>query len=84
MGGVGASAPSPNPIPKKVKGLACKKCSCRLPLTACASACKCGEIFCAECMPASCHSCPVDYKAMHMEKLQQDNPKLGSQRLERM
>ena len=82
---MGVSAPSPNPVAKKkVKGLACKQCSCRLPLTACASACKCGDVFCAECMPASRHACPVDYKAMHIKKLQEDNPKLGSQRLERM
>ena len=78
------SAPSPNPMaPKKVKGSACKQCNCRLPLTACASACKCGEIFCAACMPASCHACPIDYKGMHIKKLRDDNPKLGSQRLER-
>lgn len=72
-------------LPKggKVKGGgACKSCGCRLPLTACAAACKCGHIFCAAHMHE--HACAFDYKAPHEAKLRTNNPKTEGAKLERM
>ena len=67
---------------KKVKGKACKSCGCRLPLTACASACKCGESFCANHMHA--HNCVFDYKTAHEAKLREENPQVEGHKLERL
>ena len=77
----------PHELPKggvggKVKGTACRACGCRLPLTACASACKCGEIFCAAHMHE--HACVFDYKRGHETKLREENPKLEGPKLERL
>ena len=78
-----ASAPSPTKHQVK-KGRTCSLtgCECRLPMTACTSACRCGEAFCAEHM--HCHDCPVDYRKMQQSKLREDNPKLEGHKLERM
>lgn len=67
---------------KVSKGFTCFECERRLPLTACASACKCGEVYCAEHMHS--HNCSHNYRAQAQSKLREDNPKLESSRLERM
>lgn len=66
----------------KVKGIACKGCGGRLPLTACATACKCGDNLCAKC--SFDHCCPFDYKSKHESKLREENPKMEGPKLERM
>lgn len=77
-------APSPSPGAKegKIKGMACKSCGCRLPLTACTSSCRCGHAFCAEHMHT--HDCAIDYRGMSRRKLREDNPKLEGPKLERL
>ena len=78
----GASELPKGGVGGKVKGSACRACGCRLPLTACASACKCGEIFCAAHMHE--HACRFDYKRGHEAKLREENPKMEGPKLERM
>ena len=64
------------------KSSACKTCGTRLPLTAAASACKCGHVFCA--LHMHDHKCAHDYRAPAQRKLAEDNPKLEGTKLERM
>lgn len=79
----GIAAPSPvGGKEAKVKGRGCKSCGCRLPLTAYASACRCGHAFCAEHMHA--HDCAFDYRGVSRRKLAEDNPKLEGPKLERL
>lgn len=66
----------------KVKGIACFGCGCRLPLTACATACKCGENYCPRC--AGTHVCRFDYKRRHAQRLRDENPKMEGGKLERL
>lgn len=66
----------------KVHGSACRSCGCRLPLTACAAACRCGHTFCPTHMHE--HACCFDYKSAHNAKVRKDNPKLEGPKLERM
>jgi len=79
------AGPLGEPQPTKLhkpKGATCKSCGTRLPLTAAASACKCGHAFCARHMHD--HKCSHDYRAPARAKLAEDNPKLEGTKLERM
>lgn len=76
-----APPPPPHSPQRKPHRRACKECGCRLPLTACASACKCGSTFCAKHM--HCHECPVEYQELQQRKLREDNPAVAGHKLER-
>jgi len=76
----GGGAPPPSATRKRPR---CKACNLRLPLTAtCASACQCGDIFCARHLHA--HDCSFDYHSREQHKLAEDNPKMAPSKLERL
>jgi hypothetical protein len=71
----------PIKIPSICEDVKCKK---KLSILDKELKCKCGKIFCPEHKFFKSHNCTYDYKSEYDKKIMQQNPKLGSHKIDKL